>query len=135
MQRLLELVAAPRTHYRHLPKFLRAVERVVSVSSSTAAFPLADGAAAGFTNGLGSDESLGGALLTPIPWLAGDAEGRALSEEPEIDVLDVGLQPAGTVFGAQEQAPEPEAAGEGRAAAAESMGEAAVGEGAAGRAE
>ena len=85
IQRLAELVLYPRRHYRFLPAYLRALDRIVSVSSPVSDFPLPTGlvgANAGFlTNGdapgngaqerdgLGSDESLGGALLTPIPWL------------------------------------------------------------------
>lgn len=99
VQRLSELVLYPRKHYRTLPAWLRALDRVVSVSSGADVFPLSDlppqlnnGAASGINgteiggilfankssneirNGydrdaLGSDESLGGALLTPIPWL------------------------------------------------------------------
>jgi len=65
---------------------LRALDRVVAVSSPTTIFPLpqaelpkTSGLLNGATSthsattnpasGLGSDESLGGALLTPIPWL------------------------------------------------------------------
>ena len=57
------------------------------------------------------DEGLGGALLTPIPWLREDvdaAEDRALSpvvgagpngaEVPALGAEDVGPQPEGTVF-------------------------------------
>lgn len=86
VQRLAELVLYPRRHYRFLPPYLRALDRIVSVSSPASDFPLPTGlvgANNGFlTNGdavpgngvqerdgLGSDESLGGALLTPIPWL------------------------------------------------------------------
>lgn len=85
IQRLAELVLRPRKHYRFLPAYLRALDRIVSVSSPTSDFPLPtlhSSLNGGFlTNGeaqvngiserdgLGSDESLGGALLTPIPWL------------------------------------------------------------------
>jgi hypothetical protein len=86
VQRLAELVLYPRKHYRFLPAYLRALDRIVSVSSPVSDFPLPTGLVGqnnGFlTNGdpvpgngvqerggLGSDESLGGALLTPIPWL------------------------------------------------------------------
>ncbi|KAK5121296.1 hypothetical protein LTR85_005462 [Meristemomyces frigidus] len=86
IQRLAELVLHPKRHYRFLPAYLRALDRIVSVSSPISDFPLPTLQAAvngGFlTNGdssqvngvaeregLGSDESLGGALLTPIPWL------------------------------------------------------------------
>lgn len=86
IQRLAELVLHPKKHYRFLPAYLRALDRIVSVSSPVSDFPLPSLNApppGGFlTNGdtsqvngiserdgLGSDESLGGALLTPIPWL------------------------------------------------------------------
>jgi hypothetical protein len=86
IQRLAELILYPRKHYRFLPAYLRALDRVVSVSSPVSDFPLPTGIIGGNNgfltngdaspnngiherNGLGSDESLGGALLTPIPWL------------------------------------------------------------------
>ncbi|KAJ6149296.1 Protein phosphatase 4 core regulatory subunit R2 [Penicillium samsonianum] len=89
IQRLAELVLYPTKHYRTLPAYLRAVDRVVSVTSSADVFPFQTPAvtnaptnglvlpgnssgvytAPDFAHGLGSDESLGGALLTPIPWL------------------------------------------------------------------
>lgn len=94
VQRLAELVLRPRAHYRFLPAYLRAVDRVVTVSSPLTVFPLPQAAlpaTGGLLNGstpaaaaaaaaaastipaLGSDESLGGALLTPIPWLRSGA--------------------------------------------------------------
>ncbi|GLB09249.1 hypothetical protein AtubIFM57258_005162 [Aspergillus tubingensis] len=90
IQRLAELIVRPTAHYRTLPAYLRAVDRVVCVTSSAEIFPLHSthhGAApqpnGAIINGadtgllfpdhtLGSDESLGGALLTPIPWLSND---------------------------------------------------------------
>jgi hypothetical protein len=92
IQRLAELILRPTSHYKTLPAYLRAVDRVVSVSSGADIFPLpvampipgnitdstlpnglANGASSGgflvADNSLGSDEALGGALLTPIPWL------------------------------------------------------------------
>ncbi|PSK49432.1 Serine/threonine-protein phosphatase 4 regulatory subunit 2 [Elsinoe australis] len=80
VQRLAELVLNPRKHYRHLPSFLNALDRIVSVSSSTTAFPLLHQSTTtnGMlfqngedeqANGVTGDEGLGGALLTPIPWL------------------------------------------------------------------
>lgn len=86
IQRLAELVLYPKKTYRFLPAYLRALDRVVSVNSPVTDFPLAFSPApvngSFLTNGdstmvngiserdsLGSDESLGGALLTPIPWL------------------------------------------------------------------
>jgi hypothetical protein len=80
---------------------------VLSVSSPSTAFPLPQNTElpnGGLQNGfgLGSDESLGGALLTPIPWLTGGGEGHALSpdaaEPPALGPEDVGPQPEGTVF-------------------------------------
>lgn len=93
IQRLAELILRPTAHYRTLPAYLRALDRVVSVTSSTDLFPFhmeatTAAAAAAQPNGLlhpgnsatsylvtdthafGSDDSLGGALLTPIPWLS-----------------------------------------------------------------
>ena len=89
IQRLAELILRPTAHYKTLPAYLRAVDRVVSVTSGADVFPFsAPPSAIGqpnglvhptnsagayltpdYTSGLGSDESLGGALLTPIPWL------------------------------------------------------------------
>ena len=100
IQRLSELVLRPRAHYKALAPYLHAVDRVVHVTSSTSIYPLppaipdmasmsinGDGAdnedpaaAVGWanpTNGTAAaaaaaaaDEALGGALLTPIPWLS-----------------------------------------------------------------
>lgn len=99
IQRLAELVISPRAHYKALTSYLHAVDRVVQVTSGTNIYPLppavpdmsAMSGPAGLANGedgsgardpaatvawsnpttapLGSDEALGGALLTPIPWL------------------------------------------------------------------
>lgn len=92
LQRLAELVLEPKKHYRFLPSYLRALDRTVSVTSSTIIFPFPQAtlpSTAGFLNGtvtppqstLGSDESLGGALLTPIPWLANRPAGSPDSTE------------------------------------------------------
>ncbi|OCK77321.1 hypothetical protein K432DRAFT_358790 [Lepidopterella palustris CBS 459.81] len=100
IQRLAELVLSPTAHYKHLPPYLRALDRVVSVSSPTIIFPLPQAilpssVASGLLNGtvpatsnsLGSDESLGGALLTPIPWLRSDrnpSQSELVSESTEM---------------------------------------------------
>ncbi|KAI9840530.1 MAG: hypothetical protein M1838_004017 [Thelocarpon superellum] len=104
IQRLAELILRPRAHYRALPSYLRALDRVVSVSSTADIFPLAAAAVTTESNeggllngtggllpsgassagGLGSDESLGGALLTPIPWLLHDQQGEVRTESTEI---------------------------------------------------
>ncbi|RPB25277.1 hypothetical protein L211DRAFT_109006 [Terfezia boudieri ATCC MYA-4762] len=103
VQRLAELFQKPNEHYRSLPKFLRAVQRVISVSSTTDQFPLPSAVEHPTTvmlNALGSDESLGGALLTPISWLRNDVvscdsesdtkmngvvQGELLRQEQELD--------------------------------------------------
>lgn len=89
IQRLAELIISPRAHYKALASYLHAVDRVVQVTSGTSTYPLppavpdmshmaingADGVAwsnpttTAAAATLGSDEALGGALLTPIPWL------------------------------------------------------------------
>ncbi|KAL5000546.1 hypothetical protein BDV10DRAFT_35295 [Aspergillus recurvatus] len=103
IQRLAELILRPNAQYRTLPAYLRALDRVVSVTSSADVFPLPmqSGAATAQPNGtlngaqttfslpddaLGSDEALGGALLTPIPWLNNTSspgpEGTGCDEVP-----------------------------------------------------
>lgn len=127
IQRLAELVLAPTKYYRTLPAWLRAVDRVISVSSTADIFPLptaqplppsmvdtvmvngvspnsngTDSSSGSNGNSLssfgwahdnlGSDESLGGALLTPIPWLR-NGDATSLSSPPPAmassDRLDV----------------------------------------------
>lgn len=108
VQRLAELLRHPNAHYRSLSKYLRALQRVLSVSSSTTAFPLPPSVVDSMPNGatpfnLGSDESLGGALLSPIPWLTpsplthgnpgesgggvnGVSQGELLRQEQELNI-------------------------------------------------
>ncbi|OAQ68410.1 protein phosphatase 4 core regulatory subunit R2 [Pochonia chlamydosporia 170] len=90
IQRLVELTLKPTAHYKALASYLHAVDRVVRVTSGTNVFPLPPAipdmssielngddkdpaSAVSWGNstvaGLGTDEALGGALLTPIPWL------------------------------------------------------------------
>ncbi|RGP76229.1 hypothetical protein FLONG3_5357 [Fusarium longipes] len=91
IQRLAELILRPKAHYRAVAPYLHAVDRIVHVTSSTSTYPLpppipdlssmhlngedpkdpAVSVAWGnpTTAALGTDEALGGALLTPIPWL------------------------------------------------------------------
>ncbi|KAF2751613.1 hypothetical protein M011DRAFT_416567, partial [Sporormia fimetaria CBS 119925] len=95
IQRLAELILEPKKHYKYLPAYLRALDRVVSVTSSSSLFPfppavlpsgpsLLNGSTAP-SNSLGSDESLGGALLTPIPWLQNrGAQSEMISESTEM---------------------------------------------------
>lgn len=93
LQRLSELVIAPKHHYRTLPNYLHALDRVVHVTSGLNIYPLPPAipdmkTASLLSNGVsdilaspspwatpGSDEALGGALLTPIPWLQPNHHG------------------------------------------------------------
>jgi hypothetical protein len=97
VQRLAELILEPKKRYNHLPAYLRALDRVISVSSPLTVFPLPLAVlptAGGLLNGttsistqsatLGSDESLGGALLTPIPWLQNRGQNELISESTEM---------------------------------------------------
>lgn len=78
-QRLAELILRPNLHYRTLPSYLRALDRIVSVSSPLSSFPLpaipsASTTNNGLLNGTSTperedDDNLSGATLTPIPWL------------------------------------------------------------------
>lgn len=81
-QRLAELLLYPQQHYRTLPSYLRALDRIVSVSSPASLFPLPTLAPMTTTsngrmlNGLSSPsldpadkDFIGGAELTEIPWL------------------------------------------------------------------
>jgi hypothetical protein len=126
IQRLAELVLYPNKYYKTLPAWLRAVDRVVAVSSTADIFPLPHAQplpnsvidasllngtsngdqdetgtgtggggilwdnsrerANGVDAGLGSDESLGGALLTPIPWLK-DGQGMQDSNNTEASTV------------------------------------------------
>lgn len=109
IQRVAELLLQPKREYRFLPPYLQALNRSLSVTSGTKVFPLpsttlgAQPATLGITingtsdSGLGSDESLGGALLTPIPWLT-----RSIPQSPGADV-DHTLRD--TAFRLQEQFP------------------------------
>ncbi|CAH0056549.1 unnamed protein product [Clonostachys solani] len=97
IQRIAELILRPRAHYKALAPYLHAVDRVVLVTSNIDVYPLppvapdingqtSDGDASdpaaqvAWSNStsaaLGTDEALGGALLTPIPWLTkGGSDG------------------------------------------------------------
>jgi hypothetical protein len=74
VQRLTELILRPNAHYRTLPAYLRALDRVISVSSTADVFPLPISALE--SNGTGSGTGLinhaddfNGAALTKIQWL------------------------------------------------------------------
>lgn len=92
VQRLAELTLRPTQHYRTLPSFLRAVERVISVSSTADTFPLPS--KKGTENGSGSSylssgdtsiqnaEEFNGATLTRIPWLPETSAMAHSSDRP-----------------------------------------------------
>ncbi|PBP24221.1 hypothetical protein BUE80_DR004812 [Diplocarpon rosae] len=112
IQRLAELLLTPTQHYRTLPSYLHALDRVVHVTSGAHTFPLPPAipdpsALSLLSNGsveagtdplsvswgnptatvapaLGSDESLGGALLTPITWLSRSGSGSLSPLEGEV---------------------------------------------------
>jgi len=107
IQRLSELVLRPRQHYRNLVPYLHALDRVVHVTSGANTYPLppalpeigamsllANGAGGGgaaslsidtaAANSMGLDEALGGALLTPIPWLARRANGTGSEDGSDV---------------------------------------------------
>ncbi|TLS29607.1 hypothetical protein PpBr36_00255, partial [Pyricularia pennisetigena] len=146
IQRLAELVLHPRQHYRSLPSYLHAVDRVVHVASGANIFPLSPAvmdprAMAALANGVpggapanpssspststsstvtaqpGLDEHLGGALLTPIPWLTNrpesvDGADAALSPEPDMD--DEDGEPADTLHSQHHPQPQQQHSGSGR---------------------
>ncbi|KZZ95729.1 Protein phosphatase 4 core regulatory subunit R2 [Ascosphaera apis ARSEF 7405] len=97
VQRLAELILYPRAHYKTLPAYLRAVEKVVSVSSGADVFLLPvtsplPGAMRGTLNGFGGsmlsceavaeDQSADGPALTPIPWLNNNSMFQSFTTMP-----------------------------------------------------
>ncbi|KAI1171772.1 hypothetical protein F4777DRAFT_564254 [Nemania sp. FL0916] len=87
IQRISELVLHPKQHYRSLATYLHALDRVVRVTSGLNVYPLPSTHVeipGSLANGVleqpsrpswaapGSDEALGGALLTLIPWIRHD---------------------------------------------------------------
>ncbi|EGZ76939.1 hypothetical protein NEUTE2DRAFT_77843 [Neurospora tetrasperma FGSC 2509] len=103
IQRLAELVLKPRPQYRSVVGYLNALDRVVHVTSGANLYPLPpaipdlsgmmsngspvlDKGAPSLSaaNNIGSDEALGGALLTPIPWLTRRANGDGGDDDGSI---------------------------------------------------
>lgn len=89
-QRLAELLLHPNLHYRTLPSYLRALDRIVSVASPASAFPLPNIHPRTDTNGFmvngassptpepGAENNfIGGAELTEIPWLGNRGGGES----------------------------------------------------------
>ncbi|KAI0545846.1 hypothetical protein F4679DRAFT_559982 [Xylaria curta] len=108
IQRIAELVINPKQHYRSLASYLHALDRVVRVTSGANIYPLPSTHAeipGSLANGVlettsrasswaspGSDEALGGALLTPIPWITHNQ--RPISVAPaQAQLLQSQLQP------------------------------------------
>ncbi|KAF2150767.1 hypothetical protein K461DRAFT_323143 [Myriangium duriaei CBS 260.36] len=102
IQRLAELVLSPRRHYRYLPSYLNALDRIVSVSSPITSFPLPQQP---LTNGIlqsngqddkfsstSGDEGLGGALLTPIPWLRNQHQVEETTRHPDGELHTEGTE-------------------------------------------
>ncbi|KAK3382486.1 hypothetical protein B0T24DRAFT_587236 [Lasiosphaeria ovina] len=128
IQRLAELVLRPRQHYRGLVAYLHALDRVVHVTSGANIYPLPPaipdmGAMSLLANGvggtggrlsintsaannIGSDEALGGALLTPIPWLARHANGGGSDDSSDAGSLSPSSAVGGSgLIPAQQQQP------------------------------
>lgn len=104
IQRLAELILRPHAHYKALAPYLHAVDRVVQVTSGTSIYPLPPAipdmssmqingedakdpaVSVAWSNpttaALGTDEALGGALLTPIPWLTRRRSSEGSQEAP-----------------------------------------------------
>ncbi|UKZ90614.1 uncharacterized protein TrAFT101_005619 [Trichoderma asperellum] len=104
IQRIAELIQHPRAHYKALASYLHALDRVSAVTSGTNTYPLPPpipdmsamqlngdepndpAMAVSWSNptsaAVGSDEALGGALLTPIPWLTRGTPPDSAIETP-----------------------------------------------------
>ena len=90
VQRLAELIISPTNHYKTLPSYLRALDRVISVSSTANNFPLPSLASNGegdnysFLGSVDSSEvdDFNGAALTRIPWLRDTASLLSSGERP-----------------------------------------------------
>lgn len=92
IQRLAELILYPKRHYRHLSPYLQAVHRVVGVSSTATAFPsttlTSPNLSVAMLNGvldvnLALDDTLGGAILSPITWLTNRSPSPAAHDSPQ----------------------------------------------------
>ncbi|KAK4191865.1 hypothetical protein QBC35DRAFT_486171 [Podospora australis] len=126
IQRLSELILHPRKHYKSCIAWLHALDRVVHVTSGANIYPLPpaipDMSSISLTSTtssttptvhstVGTDEALGGALLTPIPWLARRTNGGGGSDSGSDD--DGGSSPlsasgisSGPVLQQQQQQPQ-----------------------------
>ncbi|OLL27132.1 Serine/threonine-protein phosphatase 4 regulatory subunit 2 [Neolecta irregularis DAH-3] len=85
IQRLAELLMSPTQHYNDLAKYLRAIERVVNVTTTTSDYPLPL-LVAETNREDAEDDSLGGARLVPIPF--GPQNGNGLHAEGELQKED-----------------------------------------------
>ncbi|KAI4166071.1 MAG: hypothetical protein LQ342_000502 [Letrouitia transgressa] len=109
-QRLAELLLRPKSHYRTLPSYLRALDRVVSVSSPTTTFPLPsapspnastllNGSMTPVNGGDSADDNLGGAALTPISWLSNKATSDTVQAVERLPGSDLRTQSTSLIDG------------------------------------
>lgn len=97
-QRLAELLLHPTNHYKTLPSYLRALDRIVSVASPASVFPLPTLTPAASSNGplLNGTSSpspdpadkdfIGGAELTEIPWIRSMGSPTPIHNGPTSDL-------------------------------------------------
>ncbi|PHH54531.1 hypothetical protein CFIMG_002411RA [Ceratocystis fimbriata CBS 114723] len=124
-QRLAELLLEPRRHHNHLVPWLHALDRVLHVTSGISMYPLPPVVPVSYgtgTNGVGgsgdasalhswgnpaqtispgSDDALGGALLTPIPWLVDNSDEDA-DGDGDVDMDAIAATAAGGSVGGPE---------------------------------
>ncbi|MCJ1350195.1 MAG: hypothetical protein MMC33_000176 [Icmadophila ericetorum] len=93
IQRLAELALHPSVHYRTLPSYLRAIDRVISVSSTADTFPLpsvetalmnGDGLSDNYLSINTRQDDFNGAALTRIPWLRDATSMTVIGSAPDL---------------------------------------------------
>lgn len=109
IQRFAELILNPTAHYRTLPAYLRALDRVLSISSTSDLFPLPVSALD--SNGTGSSSVIGavggpshveefnGAALTRIPWLRDSADLIGMDERTTGTTTDLRTESTAVIDG------------------------------------
>ncbi|BFZ64041.1 hypothetical protein YB2330_005179 [Saitoella coloradoensis] len=89
VQRIAELIARPREHYSDIGKYLRALERNLSVTSAIDAFPLLpiepSNDVPRFTDG----SSTSGIALTPIAWTSATAMPSSNGTPSPMEIADL----------------------------------------------
>lgn len=113
IQRLAELILRPTLHYRTLPSYLRALDRIVSVCTPANKFPLSDHRSYATPNGRILNGSLtpdppathnaydffGGAELTPIPWLNNGAKSPSYPNSEHVTASDLRTESTSLIDG------------------------------------